>query len=388
MKNMTNGSQETWSAERVKELTMSRITTKSNIHDMGQKQRKRPVFKAVASFASAAAVICLMVLGGTLLFPQDSNAFELKAYAMEQQADGTIEQREVDFVNETHGWSFNDDGENVYINIWLKCEGENIESVDFFVDEGFFAKQNIIRENGQIVTDGIAMMGRDSTIMQYGSDYVNAGSHFTLRADEMTEDLLVFWGRESRRAGKDLNLPPELTIRAVATFSDGRTQEEVLVLDISMEGMHGFGSVKLTDEEIAQGKAESLRYDALLHSIPLDQCEVVPGSERVLTYGDTFEYEISGSSEASETIQGTAMFPITEESMDTASDRALKEDGYNGMFDENGVARFGSSANLFNLWDEYDGSDGYIAVIERNGDGTFTGKTYRVPGWLILELMQ
>ena len=412
------GTQEVWSAERVKDLTMSRITTKSNTYDMEQKQRKRPVFKAVVSFALEAAVICLMVFGGTLMFPYDgyenenenvkvnvnanvnananananvnakSNIFELKAYAMELQGDGSIEQREVDLLNESHGWSFNDDGENVYINTWLKCEGENIKSVDFYVDEGFFAKQYIIRDNGQVVKDGVTMMGSDSTIMQYGNDYMNVGSHFTLNADEMTDDLLVFWGRESRRIGSDLNLPSELTIRAVATFSDGKTQEEGLVLDLTTEEKQGFGTIKLTDEEIAQDLAESLRFDAFLHNIPLDQCEVVPGSERILTYGDTFEYDIGSTSNTSETLQGTAMFPITEESMDPSNDQAIKQAGFKGLFDENGVARFGSSANLFNLWDEYDGSDGYIAVIETNGDGTFIGKTYKVPGWLILECME
>ena len=388
MNSIKSGSKETWSAERVKELTMSRITTKSGTYEMAQKQRKRPIFKMAVSFASIAAVICLMVLGGTLLFPQTGNAFELKAYALEQQADGSIERREVDLVNESYGWSFNDDGENVYINIWLKCDGENIESVDFYVDEGFFAKQYIIRENGQIVTDGVPMAGSGSTILRYGNDYVNAGSHFTLNTDEMTDDLLVFWGRESRRVGNDLNLPSELTIRAVATFSDGKTQEEVLALDFNPGQGFGVITEALTDEEIALHRSESLRYDAFLHSIPLEQCEVVPGSERILAYGDTFEYEIISSPGISGATPGTAMFPISEESMDPDNARNLERDGYKGLFDENGVARFGASVNLFNLWDGYDGSDGFIAVIETNGDGTFIGKTYRVPGWLILEYME
>ncbi|MCL2152887.1 MAG: hypothetical protein FWH57_08020 [Oscillospiraceae bacterium] len=388
MNNITIGSREIWSSDRVKELTMSTIALQNATHEMPQKLQKRPVFKTAVSLASVAAVICLMVLGGTLLFPRDDNVFELKAYALEQQADGSLERREVDLVNETYGWSFNEDGENVYINIWLKCEGENIESVDFYVDEGFFAKQYIIRENGQIVRDGVPMAGSGYTIMRYGDDYVNVGNHFTLHADEMTEDLLVFWGRESRRVGNDLDLPSQLIIRAVATFSDGKTHEEVLALDLSMEKMQGIGAVKLTDDEIAQNRADSLRYDAFIHSIPLDQCEVVPGSERTLTYGDTFEYEIISSSNISGAIPGIAMFPISEESMNPANDESLKQAGYKGLFDENGIARFGSSANLFNLWDEYDGSDGYIAVLETNGDGTFTGKTYIVPGWMILEYME
>jgi len=40
------------------------------------------------------------------------------------------------------------------------------------------------------------------------------------------------------------------------------------------------------------------------------------------------------------------MFQITEESMDPANDWALERDGYKGLFDENGVARFGSSVNV------------------------------------------
>ena len=139
---------------------------------------------------------------------------------------------------------------------------------------------------------------------------------------------------------------------------------------------------------------------------------------------DTFEYEIIGPPGFS----ATGMYSITKESMDPTNDRGQERDGLIGLFDENGVARFGASQNLFHLWDEsaddngddngdgdgqgdgddnvdgqgdghdghdghdgsigYDGSDGYIAVIETNGDGTFTGKTYKVPGWLILEHMQ
>ena len=397
MSNKPNGVQEIWSAERVKELTMSKITNNSDTHEIIYKRRKRSFFKTAASFAAAAAVLCLMVLGGTLLMPQDRNAFELTAYALEQQDDGSIEQRQVDLVNETNSWSYRDDGENVYINVWLKCDGENIERVDFYVDEGFFATQYIRREKGNIVTECVPMSGvtvmelgdnytdgsLDITITQYGNDFVIVGNHFTLNADDMTEDLLVFWGRESRRVGNDLNLPSELTISAVATFSDGKTQEEVLLLDLSLSKNQSFGVISHTDEEIEQSMVETLKYLEFLYSIPLEQCEIVPGSEQFLTYGDTFEYEIIDNSGFS----ATGMHVITEDSMDSASDVPPMQEGFYGMFDMNGVARFGASVNLHNLWDEYDGSDGYISVIEPNGDGTFTGKTYKIPGWLILELM-
>ena len=394
MKNMANGPQENWSAERVKGLTMSRIASRGDARGAG----KRPLFKAAVSLGTAAAAaICLMALGGALLFPQgsDANVFEIKAYAVEQQEDGSIESREVGLLDDTHVWSFDDDGENSYINLWLKCGGENIESVDFSVDEGFFAAQYIEREDGQIVTYGVPMTGIGSTIVRYGDEYVNLGNQFAIDVVEVTEDMLVFWGHESKREGNDLNLPSELTIRAVATFNDGKTQEETLVIDLSQGEMQGpgLGTFKLTDEEVAQGRAEALRLGEILHRIPLGQCEVVPGSKQELAYGDTFEYEIHSASG----IAGTAMYPISEESMDPANNWSSERDGLKGLFDEDGVARFGSSDNLFNLWDEYDGGDGYdggdeydggdayIAAIEPNGDGTFTGKTYKVPGWLLLE---
>ena len=274
MINTEKGSQEIWSAERVKALTMSKILSKSDMNEIRQKQRKSPYFKTAVSLASAAALICLMVLGGTLLFPQDSNIFELKVYAMEQMADGSMERREVDLLNESYRWGYYDDSENVYINLWLKCDGENIERVDFHVDEGFFATQNfnITLEKGQpgkdsginglilveaFVRDGLPTDESTSyRITQFGYDYVNVGSHFTLKADEMTDDLLLFWGRESRRAGSDLNLPSEITIRAVANFNDGKTQEEILAIDLSPE-MRGFGAVMITeDEQIEQWDTE------------------------------------------------------------------------------------------------------------------------------------
>jgi hypothetical protein len=58
------------------------------------------------------------------------------------------------------------------------------------------------------------------------------------------------------------------------------------------------------------------------------------------------------------------------------------------IFDENGIARFGSALYSASTWEDYGGSDGYISVLENNGDGTFTGKTYKVPGWLILKNMK
>jgi len=355
-----------------------------NLKHRKEEKRMRPIYRKFAAFAAAALVVCLMVLGGTLLSPQNSNTFELKAYAMEQQDDGSVELREVDLLDQTNGWSFNDDGENVYINVWLKCEGENLDSVDFYTGEGFFAKQYIERKNGKIVWEKTGGIGRPDgtiTITSFGRDYEYIGSKLTLSANEMTDDLLLFWGRESRRVGHDLNLPSELTLRAVATFTDGKTQEETVAIDLSVLS-ELVGSFKLTDEEIEQSRAESIRREDLVHSIPLELCEVVPGSEIILNYGDTYEYIINVSPDG--TVTGKGMHPVTEDSMDFAK-YGGERDGIKGPFDANGVMRFGSGLYSSSTWEEYDGSDGYISAIESNGDGTFTGKTYKVPGELIIE---
>ena len=165
-------------------------------------------------------------------------------------------------ASKTNGWSFNDDSESVYVNVWLKCEGENIKNVEFFTAEGFFAKQYIKRENGDIIRDDVPMgaVGTPSggyTIVHYGNNYERVGNSLILNADEMTDDLLLFWGRESRRVGHDLNLPSELTFRAVATFNDGKTQEETVVIDLSPPFM-GSGIIKLTKTRLTITASEDL----------------------------------------------------------------------------------------------------------------------------------
>ena len=68
---------------------------------------------------------------------------------------------------------------------------------------------------------------------------------------------------------------------------------------------------------------------------------------------------------------------------------SLKRDGYPGAYDENGVMRFGYLYDTgTSSLDEHNGGDGQIAVIVDNGDGTFTGMVYKVPGQLILDNMK
>ena len=338
-----------------------------------QRQIEKPhVFSTAIPFATAAAVICLMVLGSMLFSPERDDMFTLKAYSMEQMDDGSIELREVDLLNETYYWNTYSDGSVFFVNANLQCEGENIKSVDFYADDCFFAKQYLTIENGKIVVEeGTMASYRKASddgyvLVMYGDNFNVIGKHFTLENDAITDDFLLFLGKE---VSDWREYPSQMTIRAVATFNDGKTQEQTITLDLAnAEGVMGTGIIKLPPDELARFISDNVKRQELQFSIPLDQCEVIQGSVQYLTYGDTFEYD-----SPNDMISATHFFPITEDAITSAINE--------GLFDENGIFRQGS-----NLPD--DGSDGYIAVIENNGDGMFTGMVYKVPGQLILEYMK
>jgi hypothetical protein len=272
-------------------------------------------------------------------------------------------------------WGGYNDGSNFYLNVRLKCEGENVARVDFYADEGFFAKQYLKMKDGKVVVEeGVpATYVRNEvgglTLVTYGEEFEIIGNAFTLAGDAMTDDLLLFLGIESADVRQ---FPSRMTVRAVATFDDGETQEETLVFDLS--GRSGAVTWKLSPEESAQMQADYARYEAVLRDIPLDLCEVAADSLKTLTYGDTYAYQLGGAD------AGTGYFPITEDAMDAA----VAE----GRFDEDGIFRIGSNLYDYDARDAYDGSDGYIAALKRNEDGTFTGMVYRVPGRLISEAVK
>ncbi|MCL2158405.1 MAG: hypothetical protein FWH48_03250 [Oscillospiraceae bacterium] len=332
---------------------------------------KRPFLRRPA-FATAvvAALIMCAIFGNMLINPStDTNIFTLKAYAIQPQDDGSIELREVDLVGETYYWSTYSDGNVFYANANLKCEGENIKSVEFFADNGFFfAKQYLKTENGKVVSeDGVLASyrklpdGGDYALVLYGEEFDVIGSHVTLDKDTMTDNFLLFLGTEISIGQEP---PSQMAVRAIATFNDGKTKEETITLNMHPAGSAGIG--KMTDDELKKFQAEQEKYQELLRRIPLEQCEVMLGSIQTLAYGDIFEYSLDSS-------DVVIYHPITKESIDAAKNQ--------GLLDESGIFR--QSSNLPD-----DGSDGYIAVIETDGDGTVVGKVYIVSGWVILKNMK
>ncbi|MCL1873174.1 MAG: hypothetical protein FWF85_03555 [Clostridiales bacterium] len=214
---------------------------KNRVFNMiSQKQQKKgPLFKAAISLAVAAALVCLVIFGSMLLTPQPDNEFSLKAYAMELQADGSIELHEADFLDRSQYWHFCSDreDENFFISMQLRCEGENIKSVEFTTEDGFFAKQYVKMENGKIVYEDVYIhyIGKNGNVIaRYGDDFENVGNKLVLDKNTVTDDLLLFWGQKIT----DPTIPPKplqeaMTIQVLATFNNGKTQEDELIIDLS-----------------------------------------------------------------------------------------------------------------------------------------------------------
>jgi len=205
--------------------TRERIFEKSR-----QTKHKRPIFKSAVAIAAAAAMICLLVFGGSLLQPQDSgNMFAVKAYAVEQQADGSIELRTVDIVDRLETWGGIMYNGKTYIGVGLKCEGENIKSVEFSTDSGFFAKQDIEkikqkRELGDEIT--YLFMGSERNMILMGMEFEELGKRFSMDKDTDRNSELIFWGVDGEE------MPSAIVFDAIVTFEDGTTQTETVTIEL------------------------------------------------------------------------------------------------------------------------------------------------------------
>ncbi|NLO38286.1 MAG: hypothetical protein GX115_02265 [Ruminiclostridium sp.] len=264
---------------------MEQIREKCIRQVISQEQpRKRPRFRAAVTLATTAVVVICLLFGTMLLNPHGDNVFFVKAYAMEQQPDGSIGLREVDVVNQPDVWGGYTDGKVFYVSVGLKCEGENIKSIEFSTEEGFFAKQHIddLKNSEDVKT---LYVGAESRIAVYGTDFETVGDKIILNKDTLSDDLLLFWGTENN----DLkNIPQKIDIQAKATFDDGRTDERTVTIDLSGMGLI-VGPVPVGEEKSEQFKEQ---YD-YYKNIPLEQCELMPESVKTVT--DVYEYKIGNS---------------------------------------------------------------------------------------------
>ena len=176
-----------------------------------KQETKRRFYRRYA--AVAAVLIACLVFGNTLFTLRSNNAFTLKAYAMEQEDDGAAELHKLFIPNRYY-----DNRGVFYLSVALKCDSENIESVEFFMDGARFAEQYLIVDDKKI----------SQTFKSFCVDSDTARSVVNVKfyLDKNTANgevrfVTAVYGQDAIS---------QITISAVATFTDGKTQQKTITL--------------------------------------------------------------------------------------------------------------------------------------------------------------
>ena len=232
--------------------------------------------------AAVAALLCLVVVLYALLPQQPAGLFTVKAYALDLDEDGMVVLREEDLLEKSDYWGGYCDGENYYVSMGLRYEGENIERVTFTTQEGFFAQQRITPDIPEEQVSSI-YVGPENKLIVFGEEFTVSGSSVTLEGTEMEEGLLLFWGIQALSAD---DIPKNPNITAEAVFRDGGTQTVNVCLDLSGRGVFG-GSAQTDDRD---GMPVAYHQSQYYRNLPLADCELV--DEQTVT--DLYEYTIDG----------------------------------------------------------------------------------------------
>lgn len=289
----------------------------------------------------AAACVCLGLLGALLALPREHNAFVVKAYALDLEADGTIGLQAQDIWERPEILGGHFDGENFYVNIGLGYEGEQIARVTFSTETGFFARQNVAE---LFLEENVSRMyvGADMQLALCGEEFEIAGDRVTVDESALESGTLLFWGTAA--SGRE-DLPEQVPITAQAEFRDGTKQKITVTLDIAGPMVY---SEERSPEEIWQMWEEREKEREYYLNIPLEACELVEESVEPVT--DVYEVQLPDG--------GTSWLRDL--------DKLTESD-----FDEDGTYRSGFQGCLDDRV--------YLPVIRREADGTFTGMVYRVP---------
>lgn len=230
--------------------------------------------------AAAAAMVCLAVLLHALLPQAPSGVFTVKAYALDFDANGTVVLREEDLLEKSDYWGGYCDGENYYVSMGFRYEGENIDRVTFTTEEGFFAKQWISSDLSEEQVSAI-YVGPENKLIVFGEEFDVSGSSVTLEGSAMEEGLLLFWGVEALSSD---DIPKNPRITAEAVFRDGSTQTVDVHLDLSGVGVFG-GDIQTDDRDGMPVAYHQFQY---YKKLPLEKCELV--DEQTVT--DLYEYTV------------------------------------------------------------------------------------------------
>ena len=253
---------------------------------------------------------------------------------MEEAADGSVVLRETDLYDQSAGTGGFYDGENLFISIGLKYDGNNIESVTFSTETGFLAAQHISDyEKGSPSDVSKIYVGPDEKLVMVGETFDILGPEVTFEGP-MDEDLLLFWGVESPDGDY---IPDSVELVATARFHNGETQTIPVSVPLKGEGV-GPGVIAYAPDE-----------------------------HEATSYVTQVEYYASLPAEAWMLIEDSVL-PVA--------------DGWYGYFwkEENNDIQVEISDYM-----EFDEDENFISVypglkvvIHRNDDGSLTGMVYHV----------
>jgi len=342
----------------------AKMRIRANIMQTAVLNRKRQTCKKVIAIATAAAILLFAVFG-TNLFNQTNdifspnNLFTMRVYAMDVLPDGTIELREID-INQLEGWAGHYDGKVLYISIglWFSFEGHNIKTVEFSLNEGFFATQ-YIGNFGEADELQRAYIGSDGRLAMYGTEFNKIGSTITF-GSVMDDDILLFWG--SYGIGIDEWQLDPIEINVTATFDDGEIHEQSFAVKFNTPGIttveEGLAPPNL-DEFVRLQRPTMEQYEHFL-TATLENFVLMPESIKVITPTTHYEFYVGGHTPV------TISIPIFPEYWDAAR---IINDPY-GPFDENGIWRIPMGIR---------NDEGFLVVIKLTDDGVFTAMIYVVP---------
>lgn len=261
----------------------------------------RPILRKLVALTTVAAIILLAVFATNPTMPNGNsgNLFMLRAYGAQLQPGGSYEWQEMDITQlGDFAWYYN--GETLYIGLglWFEFEGENIKSVEFSLENGFFATQ-YIGNRGQV--EGVprkhVALPPDHTtsrLVMYGFDFNKIGDTIVF-GDTMPNDILLFWGSYDNMGIVDSTPDISIEIDVIVTFDDGEIHQQQLVMDLY--GRLGMGTITC-EYTISQWQSDAGFLDALtaeqteyVLSAPIENFTYVPGA--VYEVFETEDYDLN-----------------------------------------------------------------------------------------------
>lgn len=307
--------------------------------------------------AAAAACLVLVIaaaLAGRLRLDRP-NMFTVQAYAYDPGDDAPSQD---DVLENTRNWVGQYVDGALYISLWLRWEGQNVEDVTLETSSGRFARQVIPADLAAMDSEALAdaqLQDRaflvdvgaeehDLRLVSYGTDFENLGQRFTVAPGELTDELRLFWAMDipgMNTDNQDRLLPEGFSLTATARFKDGQTQQVPIEADLSE--IPSYTGIPVGPEQQQEDEREFEYYV----NLPLDRCELAEDSVRTVT-------------EPCESGKGLWY------------DLPALED-----FDENGLHVAGYA--LGGGYVDTPAAELYLTVYRLEDDGTITGMLYRVP---------